>query len=201
MQMKLKNLFNLLVLGSALTMTAAGCRTTPQGTTVIPGDRMAAKDPGPLADSRPISFNPPPMDRRTDGGIPPTPPPDGSDYTEDKVSLAKDTAYFDFDKSAIKSSEQGKLEDVANYLKGNGVVKVRVEGNCDERGTEEYNRSLGERRALSAREYLVRLGVDSQRVITLTKGEDNPAVPGHSEEAWAKHRRDEFIILIPANPR
>ena len=118
-------------------------------------------------------------------------------WVEDPASLARATVYFDYDKSAIKGSEQAKLEDVANYLKGNPQAAVRVEGNCDERGTEEYNRALGERRALSAREYLVSLGIEASRVDTLTKGEDNPADPGHNEQAWKKNRRDEFVVLLP----
>ncbi len=71
------------------------------------------------------------------------------------------TVYFEYDKSAIRTSEQSKLETVAELLEEpSRTLAVRVEGNCDERGTEEYNRSLGERRALAAREYLVRLGID-----------------------------------------
>jgi peptidoglycan-associated lipoprotein len=85
---------------------------------------------------------------------------------------------------------------VADYLKANSAKAVRVEGNCDERGTEEYNRSLGERRALAVREELVRLGIDPTRVDTKTWGKDNPANdPGHDEAAWKKNRRDEFIVL------
>ena len=85
-----------------------------------------------------------------------------------------------------------------SYLKANAGKAVRVEGNCDERGTEEYNRSLGERRALAAREELVRLGIEPTRVDTKTWGKDNPANdPGHDESAWKKNRRDEFIVLSP----
>jgi peptidoglycan-associated lipoprotein len=105
--------------------------------------------------------------------------------------------YFDFDKSAIRTGEQGKLDEVANYLRANPSHAVRIEGNCDERGTEEYNRSLGERRALAGREYLVRLGIDPTRVDTITYGEDRPAVVGHNEAAWSKNRRDEFVVLTP----
>ena len=101
------------------------------------------------------------------------------------------------DKSAIKPAEQSKLDAVANYLKNNRTKAVRIEGNCDERGTEEYNRSLGERRALAAREYLIQSGIDPQRVDTLTNGEDKPAVVGHNEGAWSKNRRDDFIVLTP----
>jgi peptidoglycan-associated lipoprotein len=75
---------------------------------------------------------------------------------------------------------------------------LRIEGHCDERGTEEYNRALGERRALAAREYLVlQKGLDASLVDTISYGEDRPADTGHNEAAWSKNRRDEFILLKP----
>ena len=74
---------------------------------------------------------------------------------------------------------------------------VQVEGHCDERGTEEYNRALGERRALAAREALIGLGIASDRVDTISYGEDKPAVPGHNESAWSKNRRGAFVLLTP----
>jgi peptidoglycan-associated lipoprotein len=105
--------------------------------------------------------------------------------------------HFGFDSAAIKSSEQANLEAVAAALKGDTNTKLLIEGNCDERGTEEYNRSLGERRALAAREALARDGVDPSRVRTISYGKDKPADPGHDESAWAKNRRDDFVLLHP----
>jgi peptidoglycan-associated lipoprotein len=109
--------------------------------------------------------------------------------------FAADTVYFDFDRSTVKPSELPKLQRVAAYLKSNSGVTLRVEGNCDERGTEEYNRSLGERRALAVRELLIAEGVDPTRVTTLSYGEDKPADTGHDEAAWAKNRRGDFVVL------
>ena len=74
---------------------------------------------------------------------------------------------------------------------------LRVEGHCDERGTEEYNRSLGDRRSLAIREYLARAGMDSQMIDSISYGEDRPKVQGHNEAAWSKNRRGEFILLDP----
>jgi peptidoglycan-associated lipoprotein len=196
--MKLTKLTNLLVLGSALTITAVGCRTKLQNPTPLPGERNHIGNEKPFDNGVPTS-NPPPI-TDTRNGIPPVNGTDFSTWGHDTQTLSRATVYFDFDKSAIKSSEAAKLDDVANYLKGNLSVAVQVEGNCDERGTEEYNRSLGERRALAAREHLVSLGVDAQRVVTISKGEDNPADPGHSESAWSKNRRDEFVVLTPPKP-
>jgi len=109
-----------------------------------------------------------------------------------------DTVYFDLDKSTIKSSEIPKLDRIASEMKQKYQGKgLRVEGHCDERGTEEYNRSLGDRRALSIREYLVRAGINFEMVDTISYGEDRPAVPGHTDAAWSKNRRGEFIMLEP----
>ena len=82
-------------------------------------------------------------------------------------------------------------------MKGNRATALRVEGHCDERGTEEYNRSLGERRALAVREELIRQGADPARVVTVSYGEDRPADAGHNEDAWKRNRRGTFILLTP----
>jgi peptidoglycan-associated lipoprotein len=102
--------------------------------------------------------------------------------------------YFDFDKSNIKPEFQATLEAIADDLKANGHRFVRAVGHCDERGTNEYNFALGERRAESVKSYLVALGVEAGRIRTLSKGEEEPADPGHDEAAWAKNRRVEFFI-------
>ena len=117
--------------------------------------------------------------------------------TEDRAALAAYTIHFAFDSSAIKSGEKSNLESVAAALKSDPNLKLLIEGNCDDRGTEEYNRSLGERRALAAREALAKDGIDPSRIRTLSFGKDKPADPGHDEAAWAKNRRDDFVLLHP----
>ena len=97
----------------------------------------------------------------------------------------------------MRSADQAQVAAVADYLKANPQAAVRVEGNCDERGTEEYNRALGDRRSIAVREELIRLGIDSGRVDTLSYGEDKPAVTGSGEGVWSKNRRAEFILLTP----
>ncbi|MBI5773590.1 MAG: OmpA family protein [Verrucomicrobia bacterium] len=118
---------------------------------------------------------------------------------KDAVMFSGNTVFFDLDKATIKKTEQKKIDEVAAYLKSSGASanKMLVEGHCDERGTEEYNRALGERRALAVREYLVRAGVGPDRVYTRSYGEDRPADPGHNEAAWSKNRRGDFILLKP----
>jgi peptidoglycan-associated lipoprotein len=101
---------------------------------------------------------------------------------------------FDYDSARIRPSEEPKLEAVAAYLKAN-PGKLVVEGHCDERGTAEYNRALGERRAIAARDELVKLGTDASRMTTISYGKDRPADPGHDEGAWAKNRRCEFVVV------
>jgi peptidoglycan-associated lipoprotein len=108
--------------------------------------------------------------------------------------LLKDI-HFDFDKYDIRPGDAEILKENAALLMKYPKVKIQVEGHCDERGTNEYNLALGERRANSAKRYLISLGISSDRVSTISYGEERPLDPGHNEEAWAKNRRGHFIIL------
>ena len=103
--------------------------------------------------------------------------------------------YFAFDASNLKESELAKIEAVAQHLQANPTRVVMVEGNCDERGSNEYNLTLGELRAGSVRDYLLRLGIAAERVQTKSYGEEKPAVAGSGESVWAKNRRGEFAIF------
>ena len=103
--------------------------------------------------------------------------------------------YFGFDASQLAPSELAKIEAVAQHLKAKPDRVVIVEGNCDERGSNEYNLSLGELRAISIRDYLVQLGIADKRIQTKSYGEEKPAVTGQNESAWAKNRRGEFAIF------
>ena len=114
--------------------------------------------------------------------------------TDEEKAVFK-VIYFDFDKSDIRSDARFALEKVADYLKKNPKVKIVIEGHCDELGTEEYNMALGERRALSARRYLVSLGVAPERMGTVSYGEDRPIDPAHNDTAWALNRNCQFKIM------
>lgn len=120
---------------------------------------------------------------------------DPNQHTEDPAALAAHIVHFDYDSSVIKSGEQANVEAVASYLKSNSDVGLRVDGHCDERGTEGYNDSLGERRASALREALIGLGANPNLVITQSWGERKPAASGHDESAYAQNRRGEFIVL------
>jgi len=104
---------------------------------------------------------------------------------------------FAFDSAKISQREAAKLPAVARHMKANTSKTLVIEGHCDERGTAEYNRTLGERRAQAAREELVKLGVPASRITTISYGKDKPANPGHDEAAWAENRRCEFAIAGP----
>ncbi len=102
--------------------------------------------------------------------------------------------FFDFDKSVLKLESQALLKKKADWLKANPATKMLIEGNTDERGTAEYNLALGERRAESAKKFLVDLGIDAKRISTISYGEERPLDPRRNEEAWAKNRNDGFVI-------
>lgn len=101
--------------------------------------------------------------------------------------------YFDYDSSSLNSSALQTLRENADKIKEVPNIIIQVAGHCDERGTQEYNLALGERRALAVREHLRQLGISGDRMITISFGEENPAVPGSNEAAWAKNRRCEFL--------
>ncbi|MCM8816410.1 MAG: peptidoglycan-associated lipoprotein Pal [Candidatus Omnitrophica bacterium] len=133
----------------------------------------------------------------TGGEIPPVKTEDEPKFIkpeEKGVEEIFQPIYFDFDKYNIKTSEHAKLRAIADYLKKNPDISILIEGHCDERGTDEYNLVLGEKRALSTRNFLIGLGISPKRLYTISYGESMPADPGHNEEAWAKNRRCEFKI-------
>jgi peptidoglycan-associated lipoprotein len=108
--------------------------------------------------------------------------------------LLKDV-HFDFDKYDIRPGDAEILKDNAALLSKYPQVKIQVEGHCDERGTNEYNLALGERRANAAKRYLLSLGISSDRLSSISYGEEKPLDTGHNEEAWSKNRRGHFVIL------
>jgi peptidoglycan-associated lipoprotein len=121
-------------------------------------------------------------------------PASAQDTKAAEVTL--ETAYFDFDKSDLRQDTREVLTRNAEILlKSKNGAKVKIEGHCDERGSAEYNLALGERRAKSALQYLITLGVKADRLSYISYGKEKPAVDGHDEAAWAKNRRAEFVIV------
>ena len=102
--------------------------------------------------------------------------------------------YFAFDRSDLTDESKSALREKGNWLRANGDYSVNISGNCDERGTAEYNLALGERRAHAAKKFLMALGISENRLATISYGEERPVDPGHNEEAWAKNRNDQFTL-------
>lgn len=112
---------------------------------------------------------------------------------EARAARSYETTYFDYDKANIRDDQKASLTASADKLKANGDIKVTLEGHCDERGTAEYNLALGQKRAESAKSFLVKAGVSADRVKTVSLGKERPADAGHTEAAWAKNRRVEIV--------
>jgi len=103
--------------------------------------------------------------------------------------------HFDYDKAIIRGGDAAVLDQKVAILQANPGLRIRISGHCDERGSDEYNLALGNRRATAAKQYVVSHGIDAGRIETVSYGEERPLASGHDEEAWAQNRRDEFEIL------
>lgn len=120
--------------------------------------------------------------------VPPPPPPPPPPVVNPLGDI-----FYDFDKSELRTDAVNQLKTNANWMGANSTRNVIVEGHCDERGTNEYNLALGERRANSAKGYMVNLGVAPERLKTVSFGEEKPFATGHDEESWAQNRRAHFV--------
>jgi len=103
--------------------------------------------------------------------------------------------HFDYDKASLRPEDQAVLDQKVAILQANSALRIRISGHCDERGSDEYNLALGNRRATAAKQYLTSHGVDAGRIETVSYGEERPLAQGHDESAWSQNRRDEFEIL------
>ena len=206
--MKISKFSTLLLLAVACSLGVTGCKKTPKSPTPIWGQKAQA----PKADGSPSGIEnagpavPLGAENTRATRLPGTgadgentlgPREELGNYFLDRDMFKQQTVYFEFDRFSVKPSEVAKVQSVVSYLKDQPSFKVLVEGHCDERGTPEYNRALGERRALAIRENLIRLGLADDRIQTISYGEDKPADPGHDETAWAKNRRGEFVLMKP----
>jgi peptidoglycan-associated lipoprotein len=115
--------------------------------------------------------------------------------SEGRTSEGMLPVYFDFDSSDIRNDQVPRVETNAEFLTDNDATVIRIEGNTDPRGTNEYNMALGERRALSAKKYLVNLGISDSRLSTISFGEERLLMHGHDELSWAQNRRADFVIV------
>jgi peptidoglycan-associated lipoprotein len=182
----------LSVLILALTLAAAGCKgkkppvarpTPPPPDTEMTTPRPPAP-PEPIAEPRPVTVPPEPSVSSADMG--------SLDDINKKGVLQP--VFFEFDSAEMNADGQSILAKNAETMKQFSTWIVSIEGHCDERGTAEYNLALGERRALSVRQYLVSLGIASDRLRTVSYGKEFPFDPGHGESAWKNNRRANFVV-------
>ncbi len=172
--MKMWRVAAAITLAVAMIVCASGCKKKPKaGAAGLSGSDIGGIAPGDVYGEG--------LSDRFAGGI--------------EVPGQFTAVYFDYDSAVIKDSERSKIETVADYLKKNPATRLIVEGHCDERGSNEYNLALGERRALAVRAYLVGLGISGDRIQTKSYGEERPVAPGHDESAWRLNRRGEFVLV------
>jgi peptidoglycan-associated lipoprotein len=189
-----RNLWKLMTAALLLTVTLSACAkkvATVERPAPPPAEAATATTPAP----------PPPPPRPVDEPMPVPPEPESikaSDLPDDLDSLNRSgvlkPVFFDLDSSEVNAASQQVLQENAEVLRRNGRWQITIEGHCDERGTAEYNLALGERRALSARTYLLSLGIPAERVRTVSYGKEFPFDQGHDESAWSKNRRAHFVI-------
>ncbi|HKQ62606.1 MAG TPA: peptidoglycan-associated lipoprotein Pal [Candidatus Polarisedimenticolaceae bacterium] len=164
---------------------------------------------GPGCPKKPVATTPEEPHEEAPVAAPPArPTPPAEDFPTEKPVPIVDTKpsvqeindkgllkpiYFDYDKAELSDQARATLGENAKVIKANPDIKVVIEGHCDERGTIEYNLALSARRADSVREYLTTLGVTAPRMRVVSYGEERPADPGHSEAAWSKNRRAQFL--------
>ena len=145
--------------------------------------------PPPTAEAQPRPAAPPPPPPPA-----PAPPPGPSISQQAFQEFQNQDIFFDYDKYDLRTDARATLDRKATFLNQNSSVRSQIEGHCDERGTNEYNLALGERRANAAKQYLTTAGVNAARLSTISYGEERPLDPGRNEAAWARNRRAHFVI-------
>lgn len=179
----MRSVRNLFILGSLLGL----------------GTMVACKKPEPTPEPPPpvVKTEPPPPEAKAPS-VDTTKPTDMSAAKYAEFQKAASTALkdinFDFDQSDIRDADKPKLQTIASFMKSFASAHIMIEGHCDERGTVEYNLALGERRAVTAQNYLAGLGVNRDRLGTISYGKEKPKVTGNDEESWFINRRDEFKL-------
>jgi len=149
--------------------------------------RITAKGPGGTADaSTRVTVNPPPR--------PPAPPKPVEEDIQTSFNNRVRDVYFDYDKSDVRPDAVPVLQANGEWLRAKPQANIVIEGHCDERGSAEYNLGLGDRRATAAKEYLVSLGIDGNRIRTISYGKEKPVCSEHNEDCWQQNRRGHFVL-------
>lgn len=180
--MKIRHILQFSLMILALTGLLTGCSTTPPSSSMMDSadsQQVQATDISDQPDVKGID----------DGSI-------SSEGVMDHQAVSElKRVHFDFDQFILDDEARAALEQNAAFLQANSSLNVVIEGHCDERGSDEYNLALGERRASAAKQYLVSLGVDEDRLSIISYGEEKPLVDRSSEQAWAENRRAEFKAI------
>ncbi len=194
--MRKKRIVGVSIALVACLIFVGGCAKktvkTEESAATKPAATTADVEPAPSAPAEPAFGEEEPLDS---GRAPSATSTSKYRILEGRTTAPMLPIYFDFDKYNIRPDQKKRLIANAEFLKKNPQVIIRIEGNCDERGTNEYNMALGERRAMSAKKYLVDLGIDAGRIRTISYGEERPLNRGHDEYAWSQNRRDDFVIM------
>lgn len=125
----------------------------------------------------------------------PAPPVEEPEERAAPMKEELESIYFDFDRSFIRDDARSAMKANADWLKANPKAKIRIEGNCDERGTIEYNQALGQRRAQAAKKYLTDMGISGDRISLISYGKEKPICTQSNEDCWQRNRRDDFIVV------
>jgi peptidoglycan-associated lipoprotein len=175
----------LLVLLTLVMFALAGCAqkavTKPEAEKTAEQKEATEKTPEKVTEQKAGQESVTSMEKETAG-------------MEETQGMFKDI-HFDFDKYDVKDEYKPELKSIAEWMTKNAEAKLSIEGHCDERGTNEYNLALGDRRAKGIKDYIVSLGVAGTRVETISYGEEKPLCTDHTEDCWAKNRRAHFVVL------
>jgi peptidoglycan-associated lipoprotein len=193
MVMRQKQLGFLIILGGVLLLSSACAKKAVVKSEELAPPAVAAKPAEPVPLPAPVkeeAVQPQPLQETK---IAEAPVKEEAKPVQAEVVLAR--IAFDFDSYILSPPARETLKKNAELLLKNSPLKVQIEGHCDERGSDEYNLALGEKRARHAMDYLVLLGVPAGRLSIVSYGKEKPADPGHDEAAWAKNRRAEFVII------
>ncbi len=180
-------------------MFASGCAKKELVREDTPPTEVAVVTPTPVPPPAPIPPAPVPPETPKEAHVVKETPPvieEIATLTEDETaSKLFQTIYFEFDSYTLSEPARDSLAKNAVAIKKNKGLKIQIQGNCDERGSDAYNLALGEKRAKAAYDYLLSLGAPSTQILVLSYGKERPVDPGHNDAAWAKNRRDDFVVL------
>jgi len=175
--MKIRSMMVFMIVMVCSILVLTGCPKKPEEAAMPETQKPAVEAPAPAPAPAPAEVKPEPAERSA------------------AAAAGLKPIYFDFDRSFIRDDAKTIMKENASWLKANPKVKVRIEGNCDERGTIEYNQALGQRRASAAKKYLTDMGVSSSRISLISYGKEKPACSNATEECWQQNRRDDIVSV------